>query len=205
MQTCVEDNLEREKRATENALRVSQGLPKLPFKKGRVKFEKNARTYLNLFYIYLDTGMRLRELLKFDTRLWLDRRRNVIIVPRDRAKTEKKREIPLTERALQALEDEMAHTGDLILFDITHTAVSRRFKRLFESQDIYEVTPHNLRHTYGTRLVEAGVDIRVIQKLLGHSNIQTTMRYAKVTQEAAQNAVKKWLPLRYPKTSKNGP
>jgi len=50
---------------------------------------------------------------------------------------------------------------------------------------------HDLRHTFATRLVLAGVDLATVSKLLGHSSIQMTMRYAHPTPEALKNAVNK--------------
>jgi integrase len=48
---------------------------------------------------------------------------------------------------------------------------------------------HDLRHTAGTRMADAGVPITAIADILGHADVRTTMRYAHATEEAKRRAV----------------
>ena len=65
------------------------------------------------------------------------------------------------------------------------------FKNACNRAGIKNLRFHDLRHTFATRLVLAGVDLASVSKLLGHSTIQMTMRYAHPTPEALKSAVSK--------------
>ena len=62
-------------------------------------------------------------------------------------------------------------------------------KALQESGVIRKATPHTLRHSYATHLLEAGVNIRVIQKLLGHRSLRATIVYIHLTSTTEQRSV----------------
>ncbi|NQX35477.1 tyrosine-type recombinase/integrase [Herbiconiux sp. VKM Ac-2851] len=64
-----------------------------------------------------------------------------------------------------------------------------------------KLTPHSLRHAYATDMVEGGVDIRVIQELLGHSSLDTTMIYAGVSTRRKRDGILALPSREIPKTS----
>jgi site-specific recombinase XerD len=65
--------------------------------------------------------------------------------------------------------------------------VQRVFKRARDAAGIDKpATPHSLRHSFAVHLLEAGVNLKYIQELLGHSSIQSTLIYLKLAPECAK-------------------
>jgi site-specific recombinase XerD len=73
---------------------------------------------------------------------------------------------------------------------ITPTAVRQVLRKVIRETGLSKkVTMHTLRHCFATHLLEAGTDIRILQVLLGHSSIRTTLRYTHITDRLLQKLV----------------
>jgi site-specific recombinase XerD len=112
----------------------------------------------------------------------------------------KDRELPLHDETAWALQTYLATRVDSqpALFlsrqrtRISARQIQRMVRAVADSAGITKrVTPHKLRHTFATLLLERGVDTRVIQELLGHESLSTTQIYTYVTQGPKREAMDK--------------
>lgn len=134
------------------------------------------------------TGMRIGEVCRLEVRD-IDRDRRIIHVRAGKGR--KDRYVMAGEALLRCLREywcAQRPTGSHLFpgrdplrpisAEAVRTALSKGVKK---SGITKTVTPHVLRHSFATHLLEAGADVRVIQCLLGHNSIRTTARYTRVS------------------------
>ena len=134
----------------------------------------------------LETGMRLGELYSLDwDRVDLERRQLILL----RTKNGTARVVILTEAAVSALKElwqrRSSTSPHVCLTRYGEPMISPRawFELVMQeavkkNNSLRDVTWHIFRHTYISRLVMAGVDLRTVQELAGHKDIKMTVRYA---------------------------
>jgi len=153
------------------------------------------RAIMELLY---STGMRVAELVSRD-RHHLDFESEMLTV---RGKGNKERLVPVGRPAREAVQAWLSHRQQLMqeragrglvlekeaLFlnsrgsRLTTRSVERIVRAYGERAGIPQtVTPHALRHSFATHLLEMGADLRSVQELLGHASLSTTQRYTHLT------------------------
>jgi len=110
------------------------------------------------------------------------------------AKGKKDRFVKIPDSLIEELKAYYSLFNDEILFPsnrggkLTKKTISQIVKNAAKKAHIKkEVYPHLLRHSFATHLLEAGTDLRIIQKLLGHSDIKTTQIYTQISQASIKN------------------
>ncbi len=146
------------------------------------------RAVLELLY---GSGLRVGEVAGLRVEQ-VDTGRGRVLV---RGKGDKEREVPMSDDAVDALERYLSVGRPRVSGDDRRTMFFNRKGKPFSGRDIRamveqyagrllpgrRITPHTLRHSFATHLLEGGADIRAVQELLGHASVATTQRYTHVS------------------------
>ena len=174
--------------------------------KGNKQAELRALRDKAMLELFFSTGLRLAELCSLNKDLDLSKDEFSI-----RGKGEKVRVVFLSDDAKNAINKYLDKRTDMDepLFvqysknkndadkDNEHRLTPRSIERIVKHYAISagiskKVTPHILRHSFATDLLENGADIRSVQVMLGHANIQTTQIYTHVTDKQLRDIHKKF-------------
>jgi integrase/recombinase XerD len=152
------------------------------------------------------TGLRVSELISLPRSAAKTRERFLVV----RGKGAKERLVPLTEAAREAartylalLEERNKAPGSWLFpadsesGHLTRQAFARDLKTVAAAAGLRtdKISPHVLRHAFASHLLQNGADLRVVQELLGHSDISTTQIYTHVLDERLKSMVRDLHPL----------
>jgi len=146
------------------------------------------RAVLELLY---GSGLRVGEVAGLTVNQ-VDLGRGRVLV---RGKGDKEREVPMSDPAVEAAERYLSAGRPSLAGYDRRTMFFNRKGKPFSGRDIRamveqyagrllpgrRITPHTLRHSFATHLLEGGADIRAVQELLGHASVATTQRYTHVS------------------------
>lgn len=192
--------LEREEQtALETAVRRVDDIPENIFGQRREHLRRIRRRYELLFGLLLNSGLRISEALSLkvrDVRL----RDGIALAVRVIGKGNKERLVPLPEKFGQVFGfwmkdqpmEEFVFAQKLKGRPPSAGAARAYLRRLKDKAHIAKaITPHKLRHTYATNLLNTGAELVDIQALLGHVNLATTQIYTHVDQDRMTAVVNK--------------
>jgi len=172
----------------------------LSMEESKMLLDKCGEELYPIFYTFLNTGIRKSELEHLE---WSDidfERRKIKIRIKDnwRPKTTE-REIPINEGLIKFLAEykEKTQKGSLVFHKpngepIEPNSLRKKLITITKRCGFPDVTKlHSLRHTFASHLVMNGVDLPTVKKLMGHSDIDTTMIYSHLADEHVDKAVEK--------------
>ena len=168
-----------------------------------IKSPYDARNKAILELLY-SSGIRISELCNMQTSNYNSYECIIRLI----GKGSKERIIPLGDYAISVLEDYINNYRpkinkkniNSIFINNRGDAISRQFifkvikKERLKKGIRKNVSPHTLRHTFATHLLQNGADLRIIQELLGHENISTTQIYTHVSNQELKNDYQKFFP-----------
>jgi integrase/recombinase XerD len=150
--------------------------------------------------VLFSCGLRVSELVNLQlSQLYIEER-----YVRVWGKGSKERLVPLSDRAVAELQDWFCDRDQLKIkpgeegyvflnrrgHHLTRTMILIMLKQTAEAAGLKKtISPHTLRHSFATALLEGGADLRVIQMLLGHESIGTTEIYTHVTNQSLREAI----------------
>jgi integrase len=157
--------------------------------------------FVEAFLFSCHTGLRLSDV---ESLVWADVRHMgvdkeglaQITIVKEQIKTQELVRVPLTLQALaiiEALQNKLSRVPDdqEVVFGLKSRSQTKRYITRWSKQAGIRFTFHSSRHTFGTTLQTAGVDIHTTSKLMGHKSLNMTMRYAKVVDKARDQAIEK--------------
>lgn len=165
------------------------------------KFDYRNKAMLELLY---GTGLRISELVNLKVND-IDFTNNVLICM---GKGYKERIVPIGDYSLNYLKDYLNYRPQFIIKNInnylflnnhgkkiTRQGFTKNLNKILKEEGITKkITPHTLRHSFATHLLEGGADLRSIQILLGHSDISTTTIYTHISNEKIKKDYEKYHP-----------
>ena len=162
---------------------------------GEEIYDKRDRAILETLY---STGIRVSELADLDIND-VDKVNNLIKVL---GKGSKERIVPIGDRAKQTIliylsaRKNVAEHEPLFLNSKNRRLDTRTVRHILDKWSKQtrlgkHISPHSIRHSFATHLLDRGADLRSVQELLGHSNLSTTQIYTHVTKEKLKNVYNK--------------
>jgi len=154
---------------------------------------------LAILEVFYSTGMRLNELAQLDLSSFDFRGQTVRVL----GKGKKERIIPVGRKALQALGNYLKERSKLSFLEdeavfinksqkrLSARSISRLVKKyLSKITEKKKISPHVIRHSFATHLLDAGADLLAVKELLGHKKLSTTQIYTHVTMDRLKKVYK---------------